>query len=190
MNDDYQGIDVSSVSSFGTVICEFDQSKGWIESTSFSPNGFRFAFCGHDSTLHFGSFEDETNSIQTLQRSKLPFRTIAFLTDTILVAGGYDCVPVIYEYEGDGWKEKGPLDTGMKRNKKNDDGSGMKNKNVRSAFAKFQKQDRLGKDSAEDSVLKSRHQNMISDIRVASTSTFTTSSVDGRVLHWDISQKY
>jgi actin related protein 2/3 complex subunit 1A/1B len=191
VDDTYETMDPSKVSSFGTVLCEFDQSKGWIESVRFSPSGHFFAFCGHDSSLHFGSFARE-DAVQSIQRTGLPFRVMAFLTDTILVAGGYDCVPVIYERDGNEWKNRGKFDTGTYAKKNASSGSGKKkNKNFNSAFAKFQKSDRLGGASqGSDTILPSRHQNMITDIRVRSETDFTTSSVDGRVLFWNITKPY
>lgn len=186
--DDYGGaIDSKDAQKFGNTLCEFDCSKGWIESCIFSPSGMRFAFTGHDSTVHFGSFADGKTDVQTVQRSKLPLRCIAFLTDTIAVGAGYDCVPVLYEYDGSQWVEKGDLDTGAKSKaapKKKESAFG-------GAFAKFQNASKYGqKSGAENAALPYRHQNMINDIDVYADDKFTTSSVDGRVLFWDLKQKY
>jgi len=186
--DDYGGaIDAKGAQKFGTNLAEFDQSKGWIESCVFSPSGMRFAFTGHDSTVHFGTFADGNTDVQTVQRAQLPLRCIAFLTDTIAVGAGYDCVPVLYEFDGKQWVEKGAIDTGAK--------SKAAPKKKASAFggalAKFQNQSKYGKDAdAGDAALPSRHQNMINDIDVYGDNKFTTSSVDGRVLFWDLKQKY
>jgi len=186
--DNYGGaIDGKAASSFGTTLCEFDASKGWIESVKFSPSGMRFAFSGHDSSVHFGSFDGGKTSIQSIKRKELPLRCIAYLTDTVLVAAGYDCVPVLYEYNGSEWIEKGPIDTGAKSKaapKKQKSAFG-------SAFNKFNNASKLGgADKAQDVALPFRHQNMINDIDVYGDKKFTTSSVDGRVLFWDLKQKY
>jgi len=186
--DDYGGaINAKDAQKFGNTLCEFDCSKGWIESCKFSPSGMRFAFTGHDSTVHFGSFADGKSDVQSVQRNKLPLRCIAFLTDTIAVGAGYDCVPVLYEYDGKQWVEKGDLDTGAKSKaapKKKESAFG-------GAFAKFQNASKYGqKGGATDAALPYRHQNMINDIDVYADDKFTTSSVDGRVLFWDLKQKY
>ena len=174
--DDYGGsIDSGAASKFGSTLCEFDMSKGWIESCKFSPSGMRFAFTGHDSTVHFGSFADGKTPVQTVQRSKLPLRCIAFLTDTIAVGAGYDCVPVLYEFDGKEWVEKGDLDTGAKSKaapKKKESAFG-------GAFAKFQNASKYGAKGADDAALPFRHQNMINDIDVYGDDKFTTPSVDG-----------
>jgi len=186
--EDYGGaIDSKKASSFGTALCEFDASRGWIESCRFSPSGMRFAFTGHDSTVHFGSFADGQSTVQTLQRRELPLRCIAFLTDTVAVGAGYDCVPVLYEYDGSEWLEKGPLDTGAKSKaapKKKESAFG-------GAFLKFQNASKYGAgNKSGDAALPFRHQNMVNDIDVYADDKFTTSSVDGRVLFWDLTQKY
>jgi len=185
--DDYGSIDSGAASKFGSTLCEFDMSKGWIESCKFSPSGMRFAFTGHDSTVHFGTFADGKEEVQTVQRSKLPLRCIAFLTDTIAVGAGYDCVPVLYEFNGKEWEEKGALDTGAKSKaapKKKESAFG-------GAFAKFQNASKYGTSGkGENTALPFRHQNMINDIDVYADDKFTTSSVDGRVLFWDLKQKY
>merc|ERR1712130_286937 len=186
--DDYGGaIAAKQASSFGSTLCEFDASKGWIESCRFSQSGMRFAFSGHDSSIHFGSFDSGKVSVQSIKRKELPLRAIAFLSDTIVIGAGYDCVPVLYEFDGNEWKEKGAIDTGAK--------SKAAPKKKASAFggalAKFQNQSKYGKDAdAGDAALPSRHQNMINDIDVYGDNKFTTSSVDGRVLFWDLKQKY
>eukprot|EP00483_Globobulimina_turgida_P009729 UN09748 len=113
--DDYDGaIDGKAASSFGTLLCEFDTCKGWIESCVFSGSGMRFAFTGHDSSVHFGSFDGGETTVQSLRRRELPLRCIAFLTDTVCVGAGYDCIPILYEYSDGEWIEAGPIDTGAK----------------------------------------------------------------------------
>jgi len=186
--DDYGGaIAAKKAASFGTTLCEFDASKGWIESCRFSQNGMRFAFCGHDSTVHFGSFDGGNVSVQGLKRKELPLRAIAFLNDTTLIGAGYDCVPILYEYDGKEWVEKGAIDTGAKSKaapKKQKSAFGA-------AFNRFQTQSKLGgSDKGKDVALPYRHQNMINDICVHGDGHFTTSSVDGRVLFWDLKKKY
>eukprot|EP01084_Bolivina_argentea_P262385 443684_1 len=186
--DDYGGaIDSKAASSFGQILCEFDTAKGWIECARFSQSGMRFGFVAHDSSIHFGSFDGGKTSVQTIRRKQLPLRTLAFLSDTIIIAGGYDCIPILYEFSNGEWTEKGAIDTGAKAKaapKKKASAFG-------SAFDKFNKASKLGgANKGGDAALPSRHQNMINDICVQSETKYTTSSVDGRVLFWDTSKKY
>ena len=126
-------------------------------------------------------------SVQSIKRKELPLRAVAFLSDTVAIGAGYDCVPVLYEYNGTEWVEKGAIDTGAK--------SKAAPKKQKSAFGKafstFNNASKLGgSDKAKDTALPYRHQNMINDIVVYGDQKFTTSSVDGRVLFWDLKQKY
>ena len=92
----------SEAETFGAILAEFD-SRGWIEACAFAPGGQRFAFAGHDSTVHFGDIKGGNPEVQTILRRDLPLRSIAFLSDTMAVGGGYDMVPVLYEYKGSTW---------------------------------------------------------------------------------------
>lgn len=185
--DNYGSIDANKASKFGETLCEFDQSQGWVESCRFSPNGLRFAFTGHNSTIHFGSFENNSSNVQSLNRKELPLTALAFLSDTMVVAAGYDCTPILYEYSNNKWIEKGPIDTG-----KTVKAAPVKKKSAFSAAQKmFEQKSKLGSANAtENPGLKTRHQNCINDIIVYSNNKFTTSSVDGRVLFWDATKSY
>jgi len=170
---------------FGNLLVELDQSRGWIEACRFSPSGMRFAFAGHDSTVHFGEIKDGKIDVQTILRRDLPIRAIGFMNDNTAVGGGYDNVPIVYEYKGGRWEETGPLDKGK----------GVAKVATKTAFegslGKFETTSKLGKASgADDVVLPFRHQNILNDIVVYADGKFTTSSVDGRVLHWNIKNSY
>jgi len=186
--DAYAGaIDAKQASTFGEQLCEFDASKGWVESSRFSPNGMRFAFSGHDSTVNFGKFEGGKVSVQSIKRKQLPLRTFAFLTDTVAIGAGYDCVPVLYEYDGSQWVEKGAIDTGAKQKA----APKQKKSAFNNAFSTFNNASKFGAGGgADDANLPSRHQNMINGIEVYADKKFTTCSCDGRVLFWDLAQKY
>lgn len=42
---------------FGEPLAEFGESKGWVESVAWSPNGLTMAYTGHDASIHFVSFQ-------------------------------------------------------------------------------------------------------------------------------------
>jgi actin related protein 2/3 complex subunit 1A/1B len=170
---------------FGNILIEFDQSRGWVETARFSPSGLRFAFAGHDSTVHFGDLSTGKSEVQTILRRDLPLRSIAFLDDNLAVGAGYDNVPIVYELKGSSWEEVGPLDTGKAAEKLKSKKKGA----FSSAKSRFAAADKLGGEGETDVALPFRHQNMINDIIVYAKGKFTTSSVDGRVLHWDMSKK-
>jgi len=108
-----------------------------------------------------------------------------FLTDNLAVGGGYDNVPIVYENKGGRWEETGPLDKGKTT------GKVVQKTAFDSSLGKFENTGKLGKASATDDIaLPFRHQNIINDIVVYADGKFTTSSVDGRVLHWNIKNSY
>lgn len=183
----FSAFNEKDVSSFGTPLREFDTSHGWIEACRFSPNGTKFAFCGHDSTVNFGEFKNDDIDVQSILRRNLPCRSIAFLSETKAIGGGYDNVPIVYEFENGKWTEKGDLDTG-----KTNSAPTAKKSAFSSAKNMFQTQAKLGKaGGGDDSAgLPFRHQNIINDINVISAKEFTTSGIDGRVLFWDVSKSY
>jgi len=177
-----------NVSSFGNILAEFDQSRGWIEACRFSPSGTRFAFAGHDSTVHFGEITTSAQDVQTILRHDLPLRSIVFLTDTMAIGGGYDNVPIIYEYNNGNWEEKGSLDTGALAKAAT---QGKDKGAFGAAFSKFDQATKLGHKQVDlEVILPFRHQNVINDMCVWSEKEFTTSSFDGRILVWDMSKKY
>jgi len=134
--------------------------------------------------VHFGEIGGE---VQSIWRRDLPLRTIAFLTDTLAIGGGYDNVPVVYECKNGNWEEKGPLDQGKSAAKP----AAVKKSAFGNAFDKFGAMDSRGQRAADDDVyLPFRHQNVINDIVVFDSKTFSTSSADGRVLQWDVSKSY
>lgn len=169
-------------SSFGSILAEFDQSRGWVEACRFAPSGTRFAFCGHDSTVNFGEVGAD---LQTILRRDLPLRCITFLTDELAVGAGYDNVPIVYEFKSGRWEERGPLDTG-----KSASAAPQKKKGAfQGAFAKFNSSAKYG-GKTESSMLPSRHQNVINGLAAQSATVFTTCGADGRVLFWDMKKKY
>jgi len=171
----------------GETLAEFDQSRGWVEASRFAPNGLRFAFCGHDSTVHFGDIASGKTDVQSIIRRNLPLRSIVFLTNDLAIGAGYDCVPIVYEYKNGSWQEKGSLDNGESGKNKGPQKKGA----FDDAKNMWQQKSSLGKDNAADDVaLPFRHQNCINDICVQNETTFSTSGIDGRVLLWDVTKKY
>ena len=86
---------------FGEVLAEFDQSRSWVHSVAWSPNGFRVAWAGHGASIHFAQIVVGAPPIVTSVSSDLPFLSIDFLSDNALVAAGFNCNPTLYTASGD-----------------------------------------------------------------------------------------
>ena len=53
--------------------------------------------------------------VTRLLTKDLPFRAVSFITESFVVAGGYDYVPFLFEIAGDGIVSKGRLDVPEKK---------------------------------------------------------------------------
>ncbi|CAG8595551.1 34420_t:CDS:2, partial [Racocetra persica] len=142
---------------FNTICGEFsNESGGWIHSVSFSPSGDALAFSGHDSQIcivYAGS------GTQNIRITGLPYLSLLWATEEKLIAAGYDCVPVLFEKQGQQWEFSKVIDVGKK-----------KVAAEATAFNRFQEWDSKGIQSREGP----RH-----DI-----SHFSSSGIDGKLVIW------
>jgi actin related protein 2/3 complex subunit 1A/1B len=167
---------------FGELIAEFD-CKGWVEAVAWSPGGTTLAYCGHDSSITFVDFEGGEASSQTIKCKCLPFRDCKFVTDTRLLAAGYDFNPMLFDKKDGLWVLDGDIDDEKQLE------SEKKKGNTAKAFHIFHHLTETGKKGAEDKI-KTKHDNTITCIREFETSAgqtkYSTSGIDGRVHFWDI----
>ncbi|CAG8647873.1 9084_t:CDS:2, partial [Cetraspora pellucida] len=164
---------------FNTICGEFsNDSGGWIHSVAFSPNGDALAFSGHDSQIciaYAGS------GIQNIRTIGLPYLSLLWITEEKLIAAGYDCVPVLFEKQGQQWKFSKVIDVGKK-----------KVTTEATAFNRFQEWDSKGiqsRESGKETELNAVHQNTITSIRSYQgprhdISHFSSSGVDGKLVIW------
>ncbi|CAK9202143.1 unnamed protein product [Sphagnum troendelagicum] len=87
---------------FGEQLIELDLACGWAFGCHWSPSGNSLAFVGHDSTIHFVSDVGPTPRAHSLSLRHLPLRDVLFLSETRLVAGGFDCNPMLFEIDQNG----------------------------------------------------------------------------------------
>eukprot|EP01048_Picozoa_sp_COSAG05_P002141 COSAG05_NODE_80_length_21046_cov_45.708325_8_plen_308_part_00 len=184
---------------FGTCIAEFAQAKGWVHDACFSPSGSIVAVAGHDSSIHFATIPQEKvaeldalpimygdeHEVQSITMKGLPFKAVAFIDDTHMIAGGHDAMPHYFVFEGSAWVWKGSVDkpSQSKVAKKATGG-------VSAARAMWANKTDLGAGeggaTGGAAELQSLHQNSISGIRVMSAEAFSTCGYDGRVVVWDM----
>jgi len=85
---------------FGECLAEFDAGS-WVNSVAWAPNGFRLAYAGHASTVHFVQILAGSEPlIQNMSLKGLPFVDLRFLSDNTLLAVGYDNTPTIFNVQG------------------------------------------------------------------------------------------
>ena len=88
---------------FGELLVEFDAQCGWVHCVAWSPSGQTLAFVAHDSSINFVADPKNKDSVQRIKTRDLPFRKLAYLNETTIVAAGHDCMPVIFGQSGSSW---------------------------------------------------------------------------------------
>lgn len=171
----------SNQNKFGECLVEFDQAKAWVNSVAWSPSGFRLAFAGHGSTLHFIQITADGPVVTTLMDKGLPYNDIAFVDDNTLVGAGWDMNPKVFKASGDAsapeWAFSAKLDPETKEKK-----SSTK------AMSIFQAADSRGHGvgSSQQATNLTRHQNLISNIQLLGNGEISTSCLSGKVFFWKV----
>jgi actin related protein 2/3 complex subunit 1A/1B len=150
------------------------ESKGWVHDVRWSPSGQSVAFVGHDSTLYVTD-ASQPNSVQTVATPFSPFKKLLWLSENAIVAAGHDFTPVVFSNKQGSWKcygraeAEGEKKTETKRGglQGSSDQSGSTGPSTRHKNTIMC----LGAWKAQDGVV----------------TDFCTSSLDGKVLFWKVS---
>jgi len=186
---------------FGEVLAEFDQAKAWVQAVAWSPSGFRLAFAGHGSSVHFVQLlAGSQPAVQSLFLDKLPYLECSFLSDAVVVAAGFEYCPHVFGVTGGSDSEPvwGFVDTVDKAEKKAAEAPKAGGSAFAASHAKFAAAVQKGV-SAEskfvEKTIDTIHKNNINSIQVfypadsKPATTFSTSGLDGRVVFWDLKTK-
>ena len=89
---------------FANLMAEFSNSPtggGWIHAVSFSHDGARLAWVGHDSSI---AVADAPNGMvmMKLKVPLLPMLALVWIGPNKLVGAGHDCVPVVFNLDSAG----------------------------------------------------------------------------------------
>lgn len=170
---------------FGSLLysCE-SENRGWMHSLSFSPSGDAIAWACHDSSVSYKSVTSDKYAI--LYTKVLPFRTVAFISETVFLAAGYDLFINVYQIHNNKIILIGSLGSLTK--------SGKSNQNS-TAFKIFKMLDtRAQKEEDSDTKIEATvHKNTISTIRNFSSSgslvtKISSTADDGNLVIWDVSK--
>ncbi|CBY19895.1 unnamed protein product [Oikopleura dioica] len=159
--------------SFANLMGEFGVGVGgWIHGCSFSDDGERLAFVGHDSSVSFVQGGMESSIVTRSQF--LPFTDCTWISANALVAVGFDCNPMVFNLQGDEFVFSNKCDDTEKKS----GGS------VLSGRAMFQAMDRMATSTSSETI-KTKHKNTI--LSVARTADgFATAGADGQIIQWNI----
>jgi len=174
---------------FGEELIQLDLACGWSFGVHWSPSGKSLAYVGHDSTIHFVTDVGPTPRARSISLRHLPLRDVLFLSETRLVAGGFNCNPMLFACDNGGvWEfvtfldEVKPAATEPKSDTL-----------FAAAKGKFKW---LGSEPTEPNAPSTTHENCIMTIRPLvplaeedpekAISRFSTSGMDGRIVIWDL----
>ncbi|KAI8119391.1 hypothetical protein FF38_04531 [Lucilia cuprina] len=167
----------------GNLMAEFKNSSssggGWINNVSFSSDGNKICWVGHDSCI---SVADATNSNNVIRckTEYLPFLACEWISPVSIVVAGHSCIPLVYGLQDEKLILISKLDKSQKK-----ESSGI------SAMRIFQSLDRNLRTENSDTFVDTIHQNAITCIRLYTgekldCTRISTSGVDGQLVIWDI----
>ena len=150
---------------FQTLCFDYvNDSQAWVDDVAFSPSGNALAWATHDSSIFvaYPSGPDQPPlAVHEIDAVSLPYQSLVWTTESQLVAGGFDCFPVVYEGSQSGWKLARNLDD-PKSHK--DRGQATE----QSAMHMFRELDLKGTQN-ESTLLPTIHQNAIRTVRYIGT---------------------
>lgn len=167
----------------GNLMAEFKNSAtsggGWINNVSFSSDGNKICWVGHDSCINVADATNG-NSIIRCKTEYLPFLACEWISPVSIVVAGHSCIPLVYGLQDDKLKLVHKLDKSQKK-----ESSGI------SAMRIFQSLDRNLRTENSDTFVDTIHQNAITCIRLYTgdkldCTRISTSGVDGQLVIWDI----
>ncbi|XP_050229027.1 actin-related protein 2/3 complex subunit 1A-like [Mercurialis annua] len=180
----------SSDSKFGEQIIQLDLSFSWAFGVKWSPSGNTLAYVGHNSMIYFVDDVGPSPLAQNVAFRDLPLRDVVFVSEKMVIGGGFDCNPMVFAAdEGGNWTfirflgERKPSLPGSTYGSQ-----------FSEAFGKFYGQSKTGGSNDAVDATKSRgiHENCINCIVPLRSSgsdrtlRFSTSGLDGRVVIWDL----
>ncbi|XP_015593789.1 actin-related protein 2/3 complex subunit 1A [Cephus cinctus] len=162
----------------GSLLAEFPNSPnggGWVHAVAFSPCGNKICWVAHNSSICVAD-ATKGNTVVRLFTEHLPFTSCIWVGSNSIIAGGHSCMPLLYSVD----------DNGQIYFVSNLDSMQKKETSGISAMRKFQSLDRQARTESSEDNLDSIHQNTITSIRKLSPTEFSTSSLDGQLVLWDL----
>jgi len=167
----------------GNLMTEFSNSQnggGWVHAVSFSGDGSKLAWVGHDSSISVADAAKDM-MVMKLRTDLLPMLTLTWLTSTRILAAGHNCVPITFNLDTSGSLTLGAR---LEEDKK------LETTGTISARDIFKNKDKMGISELETR-LNTTHQNQISELRIHegdkdNVSTISTVAGDGKLVLWNI----
>lgn len=166
----------------GQMMGEFKNSSsggGWVHDVSFSADGNKICWVGHDSAINVAE-AGNGNAVIKLRTEYLPFICCEWIGPASIIVAGHGCAPLVYNVDGSGITLSMKLDQSQKK-----EASGI------SAMRIFKSLDRNSRTENSDTSLESVHQNAITCVCIhsgdkADARKISTTGVDGQLVIWDM----
>jgi actin related protein 2/3 complex subunit 1A/1B len=182
---------------FGDVLLVCEPGAGWVHSVAWAPGGDTLAYVSHAGGVHLVTRLDAARARDWAAAAppaaapplpldgRLPSLAVTFLSDTLAVAGGFSCSPLLLARGARGWAVAGELAGGEAGGA----GGGDKKSAFSERLATFKAQTERGEGGDDAAGAPTGvHQNTITAVRrlprPAAGIVFSTSGADGRLAVW------
>ena len=170
--------DITSKDLFGFV---FGDKCDVVESIAVSLNNTVIAYADRSSDVHVLEFTGHAMRKQTVHCPSLPFTSLLFVRDDVIVGGGYDGDLHVLSKQSDAWEYRGVADLS----------SAGGRQGMSSSFKERINKLQSGMQSKQVKNNSSPHQNMILEIReMQKTGNVVTKisscGLDGRIVVWNM----
>lgn len=150
---------------------------------------------GHDSSISI--VYPSGPVVHTVRIPTLPLVTLAWTSETSIVAAGHDCQPLVFSGSEGGWEAVGSLDDSSGHKPEGGHHAGSVGRLKTGAFATFRDADTRGHShsvgSGSHTKLLTLHQNTITSVRPYESNSeqvtrVSTTGVDGTLVIWDVNE--
>lgn len=182
---------------FQTLVGDYTNATGsWIHDVAFNGDGAgdSLAYVSHDGTISVVYPQGEglpPSSFITVKTGYLPFKSMLYLGDSIIV-GGHNCNLIVFLGSEAGWSEEFVIE--KQKDLIHDAPAGDDEDEISShqALNMFKQMDLKGKVSESSAglgkALSTTHQNTISSLRWYEGGKISTSGIDGKIVIFSLEQ--
>lgn len=177
---------------FQTLCGDFENdTKAWIHGVAFSPLGNALGYAAHDGTVtvvYPGGEGQPPRAFYEVKSNNLPFKSLTFINDSQIVAGGHSCNLVIYQGNEQGWKEGKKVENDAPIVEPASAGDEDVEMNTSQALHMFKQMDLKGRVTKiqPGKSLPTTHQNTITAVRNYGPGKVSTSGADGKIVIFSI----
>lgn len=181
---------------FQTLVGDYTNETGaWIHDVSFNDDGLgnSLAYVSHDGSVSVVYPQGEglpPTAFITVKTNYLPFKSLLFLHDKIVV-GGHNCNLIVFQGDENGWKEAYHVEKQkdlIHNVAEVDEDAEISSQDALNMFKQMDLKGRVNKPSQKGSgkTLSTTHQNTISSIAWYDGGKVSTSGIDGKIVIFTI----